>query len=171
MKTMTWMMMAGVLAGILLAGCQGKTGAAADKAAGIADFSVPQGYQAEMALDLAGYTVVSYNPGDGHSHLYLVQAPTSQDVTPEKLEAMLSQTKTGQKDKNTRLTVVEKRPATIRGQAATLVISEGTNSDGDAYRQVTAAFQGKGGPALLVLEEPVDRWDEARVDQLIASFQ
>lgn len=172
MKTITWMIVGCLLIGVLLAGCQGKTGEVADKAAtSIADFSLPEGYQPELALDLAGYTIVSYNPGDGHSHLYLVQAPASQEVTPDKLEAMLAQSQVGQKDRNSRLTVVEKRQATIRGQAATLVISEGTNGDGDPYRQVTAAFQGKGGPALLVLEEPVARWDDARVDQLIASIQ
>jgi len=165
------------LAGILLAGCQSKPADVAEKAATIAEFSVPEGYQPELGVDLAGYTVVSYNPGDGHSHLYLVQSRNDKDLTPEKMEELLSQAQPGsqaepwQKDRTTRLTVVETRPATIRGQATTLVISEGTNGEGDPYRQLTTAFQGKGGPALLVLEEPVDRWDDARMDRLIASIK
>jgi hypothetical protein len=172
MKTKFWtFMIMFSLAVLVLTGCQNKPMDAARKAAGIADFSLPDGYQPEMALEIAGYTVVSYNPGDGHSHLYLVQAPTSEDVTPEKLEEMLSQAQTGQRDKTTRMTIVETRTETIRGQAATLVISEGMNGDGDTYRQMTTAFKGKGGPALLVLEEPLTHWDDARVTQLIASIQ
>ncbi len=172
MKKISWILMIAVsLSVLVLTGCQNKPADAAQKAANIADFALPDGYQPEMALEMAGYTIVSYNPGDGHSHLYLIQAPTSEDVTPEKLEEMLSQARTGQKDNTTRLTVVEKRAGTIRGQAATLVISEGTNGDGDAYRQMTTAFKGKGGPALLVLEEPLTRWDDTRMTQLIASIQ
>jgi hypothetical protein len=160
-----------VLVAALLAGCQGKSEDVAGKAASIADFNVPEGYQPEMALSLAGYTIVSYNPGDGQGHLYLIQAPASQDVTPEKLEEQLSGVKVGQKDHYSRQTVVETRPVTIRGQETTLVISEGTNGEGDSYRQLTTAFQGKGGLALLVLEEPVDRWDNQRVDELVASIK
>ncbi len=172
MKTSTRVLIAVfALAGLLLAGCQQKPGDVVHQAAQIADFTPPEGYQPEMAFEMNGYSIVSYNPGDGHSHLYLVQAPASEDITPEKLEAMLSQEKTGQKDRTTRLTVVEKRTATIRGQAVSLVISEGTNSHGDAYRQATTAFQGKGGLAMLVLEEPTSRWDDARLNQLIASIQ
>ncbi len=172
MKTISRILIAVfALAGLLLAGCQYKPADVANRAAEIAGFTLPEGYQPEMAFEMNGYSVVSYNPGDGHSHLYLVQAPASEDITPEKLEAMLSQGKTGQTDRTTRLTVVEKRTATIRGQAVTLVISEGTNSHGDAYRQATTAFQGKRGPAMLVLEEPASRWDDARLNQLIASIQ
>ncbi len=172
MKTISRVLIAVLaLAGLLLAGCQQKPADVAKQAAKIADFTLPEGYRPEMAFEMNGYSIVSYNPGDGHSHLYLVQAPTGTDITPEKVETMLAQEKTGQQDRTTRLTVVEKRAATIRGQAVTLVISEGTNGNGDAYRQATTAFQGKGGPAMLVLEEPTSRWDDARLSQLIASIQ
>jgi hypothetical protein len=120
---------------------------------------------------VAGYSIVSYHPGDGHSHLYLVQAPADKEVSQAELEAMLNKAQPGNTDKTTHLTVVEKRTITIRGQETAVVISEGTNGDGEAYRQATAAFQGKGGPALLVISEPNNRWDAARLDQLIASIQ
>jgi hypothetical protein len=160
-----------VLVSALLIGCGSKPADVSTSAARIAEFSLPEGYQPEMAADLGGYSIVMYNSGDGHSHLYLVQAPESKDLSQAKLEEMLGQTQSGKKDRATRMTVVEKRAASIRGQESTLVISEGTNSDGDPYRQVTAAFQGKGGPALLVMSEPTSRWDDARVNQLIASIQ
>jgi hypothetical protein len=68
------------------------------------------------------------------------------------------------------MTIIETRPVTVREQEVTLVISEGITSEGETYRQVTAAFQGKGGPALLMLSEPVTSWNQQVVDALIASI-
>jgi hypothetical protein len=135
----------------------------------IADFNLPAGYSSEFTAQLAGYTAVSYNPGDGHSHLYLIQS--EKETGSEKLAQMLGDLVPGSSNPNTRLTVVENRAATIRGQAATIVISDGVNHEGDTYRQITVAFQGKGGPALLVLSEPAEHWDQSTVDELLASIQ
>lgn len=161
-----------LLVAIALIGC-GKAGSAntADTASQIADFTLPDGYQAEYGIKLAGYAMASYNNGDGHSHLYLIQAPKDSNADQAKLEEMMGQAETGKKDRTTRMTVVEKRDATIRGKATTLLISEGTNGDGDPYREATAVFDGKGGPALVVIEEPISTWDDAKVEQFIASIK
>ena len=137
--------------------------------AGIADFDLPAGYGPEFTAQLGGYDLVAYNPGDGHSHLYLIQSENEADR--EKLSQTLADLIPGSSDSNTRLTVIENRPVTVRGQAATLVISDGLNSEGASYRQITLAFQGKGGPALLVFSEPTERWDPSAVDALLASLQ
>jgi hypothetical protein len=118
---------------------------------------------------LLGYSVAAYHPGDGHSHLYLIQSEKESDQ--EKLAEMLGQLVPGSSDPKSRLTVVESRPAILRGQEATIILSDGTNSDGEPYRQVTAAFEGKGGPALLVLSEPSERWNQSTVDTFIASLR
>ncbi len=134
----------------------------------IADFDPPTGYYADFSANLMGYTAAAYNPGDGHSHLYLIQS--EKDADGEKLAQMLEELGPGASDPQTRITVIETRPVTVRGQETTLVISEGVNSDGETYRQVTVAFQGKGGPALLMLSEPVTRWNQETVDAFIASI-
>ncbi len=135
----------------------------------IAEFTLPSGYSPEFAGKLGNYTAVSYSPGDGHSHLYLVQSGKTEDR--EKLSDMLTSIMPGSSDRYSRMTVVDSRTATIRGQSATVVISDGVNSDGLQYRQVTAGFQGKGGPALLVIEEPLTGWDQATVDAFIVSLK
>lgn len=140
-----------------------------EAASNIADFSLPVGYSPEFTAHLAGYTAVAYNPGDGHSHLYLIQSEKETDK--EELAKTLANLVPGSSDRNTRLTVIENRATTIRGQDATVVVSEGVNSEGSTYRQITVAFQGKGGPALLVLSEPTERWDNSTVDALLASIQ
>src|SRR5512133_2653951 len=48
----------------------------------IADFSLPAGYRPEAAVEIAGYQYVSYAPGDGHSHIMLIQAPAG--VVPDQ---------------------------------------------------------------------------------------
>jgi hypothetical protein len=135
----------------------------------IADFELPAGYSSEFTAQVAGYTAVAYNPGDGHSHLYLIQSEKEADR--EKLVQMLADLVPGSSDPNTRTTVIENREITIRGQAATLVVSDAVNHEGNTYRQITVAFQGKGGPALLVFSEPTERWDQATIDALLASIQ
>lgn len=141
---------------------------AASLAASIADFDLPAGYHPEFSASLEGYTLVSYNPGDGHSHLYLIQSEKESDG--EQLTTMVDQIVPGSYDPQTRMTVIETRPVTVREQEVTVVISEGVTSEGETYRQATVAFQGKGGPALVMLSEPVDRWNQESVDAFIASI-
>ncbi len=138
----------------------------------IADFQVPAGYQPEAVAELAGILLVSYAPGDGHSHIMFVQAPASLPVDQATLEqyAQEAAPKRGY-DRNTRSKIVGQKQATIRGQAVTLVIGEGTNSEGQAYRTLTGVFQGKGGPALVSVEQPVSRWNQSTVDEFIASIR
>jgi hypothetical protein len=135
----------------------------------IADFDLPAGYQPEFSASLEGYTLVSYNPGDGHSHLYLIQSEKESDG--EKLASMVEQIAPGSYDPQTRMTVIETHLVTMREQEVTLVISEGVTSEGETYRQVTVAFQGKGGPALLVLCGPATSWNQQLVDAFIDSIQ
>lgn len=140
----------------------------ASAAAEIADFGLPAGYSADFTARLMGYTMAAFHPGDGHSHLYLIQSENEADG--EQLESMLDQVAPGSSDPRTRMTVIESRPVTVRGEETTLVISEGVNSEGASYRQAAVAFQGKGGPALLVLSEPIESWDQASVDAFLASI-
>jgi hypothetical protein len=135
----------------------------------IADFTLPAGYSPEFAGRLGDYTAVSYSPGDGHSHLYLIQSRKAEDQ--QKLSEMLTSLVPGSIDWQSRMTVIESRSATIRGEDANVVISDGVNSAGQQYRQITAGFQGKGGPALLVIEEPLTRWNQETVDAFLASFK
>jgi hypothetical protein len=137
-------------------------------AAEIAGFNLPAKYSPEFSVSLEGYTLVSYNPGDGHSHLYLIQSEKESDG--EKLASMVGQIAPGSYDPQTRMTIIETRPITVRRQEVTMVISEGVTSEGETYRQVMIAFQGNGGPALVMLSEPVARWNQEKVDAFIASI-
>jgi hypothetical protein len=135
----------------------------------IADLDVPEGFTTEFSAEMAGYTLAAYKGTAGPSHLYLIQSDNEADG--DELEKMLTQMAPGSSDWETRMTVIENRPVTIRGQEATVVISEGTNHDGEPYRQATVAFQGKGGPAMIFLSDTVENWDQNAVDAFLASIQ
>lgn len=142
--------------------------AVAVAAGGIADLDLPQGYQPELTASAGNYTVVSYTPGDGYSHLYLAQSVDPADKY--RMEQALDEVVPGGSDPEFRMSVLETRPVVVRGTNTDLVISEGTNSDGEKYFQALVAFDGQGGPALLVFSEPAASWDMDKVDTLIASI-
>jgi len=140
------------------------TGAAEE----IAAFDLPAGFSPEFSASLDDYTLVSYTPGDGHSHLYLVQSQDATDA--DKLAQVVKDIIPGERDAQTRMTIIETRPVTVDGQGATLVVSEGSSGEGQLYRQALVAFEGRGGPALLVFSTPITDWDPETVDALISSL-
>jgi hypothetical protein len=163
------------LLGGLIAGCAGLTFsfstdevAIAEAADTIASFTLPDGYHAEFTASGMGYTAVSYNPGDDQSHLYLLQSENEGDA--EKLNEVLAEVAPGAYDPQTRLTVLETRSIVVRGAEAKLLISEGVNGEGAAYRQAALTFTGRGGPALLVLIAAAEDWSPDLVDTLIGSI-
>ena len=165
-----------ILALLALMACGGPTltlnrdAAQVDAAAGkMADFDLPDGYHTDFAANMMGYSVAAYSNGEGHSHLYLIQSDN--DADGGALESRIGQLHLSAGDQQARMDIVETYPVHVRGEESTAVISEGVNSEGTTYRQAMIAFQGKSGPAMLVYSEPLHRWNQERVDALIASLE
>jgi hypothetical protein len=144
----------------------------ADVASTIADYRVPAGFGAPYSAHLLGFSLVGYTGNDGHSHIYLAQLPKDFLLDQADFEKQLRQVTPGQGfDRPSDMTVVDQQRATIRGQSVTLLVSQGINSDGDPFREVTAMFEGKGGQVLVVYETPINHWNQAEVDTFLASIQ
>lgn len=142
--------------------------------AGIADYTLPAGYHQAFSFDLFSVAMIAANADSGHSHIYLAQLPPS--VRIEQL-AMDCQSDRGLR-KNTygtrdtvRVKPVGQMERTVRGQTVTFVVSEGQNSAGEAYREMAGAFNGKNGPAALLISGTVAGWDQATFDGFIASIR
>jgi hypothetical protein len=139
-------------------------------AASIASYTIPAGFKDASVTSLADFSMVAYNGEDGHSHIYLFQLPAYVHVDQAEIERQLRE-KSGEEGKGwVEMEVVGRQPATINGQSVELVISEGINHDSQPYRQMSGMFQGKGGQALVVYSGPVSTWDQAVVDDFIASI-
>lgn len=134
----------------------------------ITTLSLPAGFQPEVTVQYEGYTLVSFSGESPQSHLYLIQSQNEEDRS--KLSGVLNDLMPGVSDPKQRTRVLENRSVTLCGQETTLIISEGTNGDQVHYRQAMVQFEGNGGPALLVYSEPLSRWNDKALDNLLATI-
>jgi hypothetical protein len=135
----------------------------------IAAYELPAGFDEGYAADIAGFSLVSFNGADGHSHIYLFQAPGALSMDQAEMEQQLQQGTDAREW--ARVTEVERRSCEIRGQQTTLVVSEGTSHNNRRYRTASALFEGKGGTALVNISMPSASWDETVVDEFIESLR
>ena len=156
----------------VLSDVQAQPGEAATIAQEIAEFTLPAGYTSAVAAQFAHVEVVGYNGPDGNSHIYLVQMASSLRVDLAALDSQLqSATKDQSNDYGPDMRVIDQQPVTIRGLATTLVMSEGTNGEGQSIRSASAAFEGKDGQALLSFSGPTATWDAAMIEAFIGSMK
>jgi hypothetical protein len=135
----------------------------------IASYTLPSDFGEGQAVQLANFSMVSYTAVNGRTHIYLMQAPASLPIDRDELERQMSVA--SGTDQWREVTVVETKPCQIRGEEATLVISEGVSHDGTLYRSASAVFDGNGGTALVNVSGPSANWDQAMVDAFIESLQ
>jgi hypothetical protein len=154
----------------LVRNVQAAPGEAAQIAAEIADIAVPEGYAASVATRFAHFELVGYDGPDGRSHLYLFQLPPAVHMDWAELQRQLQNT-AAPDGAQPEMQVIDQQAVTIRGEATTLVISEGTNHAGDLYRSASAAFTGNDGQALVSFSGLSATWDQAMVDDFLAAMR
>lgn len=140
-------------------------------AAEIADFELPKDYAPEYGGRWQGATLVAYHAGEGPRHLIFLQAEEGSDLAKLSTEAALAEVTAQEDSYYSGLAEVEERTVTVRGESTSMVVSEGTNGAGLAYRQVTVPFTGNNGPALVNLTGSLDEWDWALVEAFLASIR
>jgi predicted GH43/DUF377 family glycosyl hydrolase len=111
---------------------------------------------------------VTYTAVNGRTHIYLMQAPRALVLDKNELERQMSVA--SGTDQWTEVTVIETQSCQIRGEEATLVISEGVSHTGQRYRSANAVFDGNEGTALVNISGPATEWDQEMVDSFIASL-
>jgi hypothetical protein len=144
---------------------------AGEKAAQIAEFDVPEGFAPDFGMDVGGTVMVGYSQPNTSSHFFLIQAPESAGMTQAQLEqALRDALASGQGNEAVEATETEQIPVTIRGEEVTATVGSGSGSGG-AVRVLTVPFTGDGGPALLLYQTAEADWDQATVDDFLASFR
>lgn len=144
------------------------------KAAQIAEFDVPAGFSPQVGMDMGGMVMVGYNNADESSHIFIIQAPESANMTTADLEQSLRDALASSGGTGAAETVTAEEIAlTIRGEQVTGTIGNGTSQGGEGptVRVLTVPFTGDGGPALLLYQTPESEWDQAEVDAFLASFR
>ncbi len=176
MNKIGWMMVIGLIV-LLAASCQvdvprltTNTTRIAQLAAEIADFDLPVGYKPEYGGNWQGATLVTYHVGNGPRHMMFLQAEEGSDLAEMSTEAALAEVSSNE-SYYSGLEEVEVREVVIRGETTSMIVSEGRNGEGLAYRQVTAPFTGHSGPALVSLTGSIDEWDWAEVEAFLGSIR
>ncbi|HEU0295285.1 MAG TPA: hypothetical protein VFR47_21270 [Anaerolineales bacterium] len=139
----------------------------------IADYELPNGFGSPYSVHFGDVTMVGYQSENGKSHILLAQFPEGTSINVDEMLKEISEYSDEPNSiwYNTETTLIEQKTVTICGQETTLNISEGKSSDGTIYRSATATFQGRSGPALVLVAAPIDEWDIEMVDTFIESIQ
>jgi len=135
-------------------------------------FDVPEGWRTDFSFQLGGFGVVGYRPETGNGHLLLARLPENVEMDIERLERDVREMAIGRGYTwmNREMTVVERKPVTINGRSAQMVIAEGVGSDGP-WRQAMTAYEGSHGVTLVVYGMPVADWDQETVDRFFNSLR
>jgi hypothetical protein len=147
-------------------------------AASIADYDLPDGYRELMGVDMMGMKMAMIGPdgvsgadvGDRGLVIMMMQAPAGQDadqLRDQMMQSFGAQTGMG----GARLEPVGTETATIRGSEVELQVLEGESANGQRIRALSGVFEGKSGPALLMVMGPADDWDETQVNAFLASLR
>lgn len=137
----------------------------------IADIDPPPGFTSTMSVNLLGITMAGYTAPDERTTIFLFQVPPGTQMSMEQLQKQIEDMATRQSGERFDFEEVGDYPTTIRGQAVSMKVFEGTTQSGEILRQVVGAFEGKGGPAWIVITGPDSSWDQAGIDRFVSSMR
>lgn len=134
----------------------------------IADFELPAGFGPDYAVDILDYSIVAYKSADELGHLAFLQAPPGILPDGQVLDGYIA---SNRDERWTESQLLHSERRTVRDHPATLTISERSNSEGQAYRNLNMVFEGRNGAVLLVINQPLEDWNDEMVDAFIASIR
>jgi hypothetical protein len=102
----------------------------------------------------------------------MMQFPGGMRVSREEMERQIKQAVARQPGMGSaNMQDVGQEQVFIKGETVTMTVREGAMENGERLRQMSGIFQGRGGPVMLMITGMVDTWDQAMVDQFIASIR
>ncbi|MBN2549663.1 MAG: hypothetical protein JXB15_10925 [Anaerolineales bacterium] len=146
----------------------------AEIASGMAEYDLPSGYK-QVGMDFLGVYQAIFLAVDNETEqpiFMLARFNALGTINQEEFENQMKEVMQQQySSAGVQWKVVGSMPVTIRGQEVTLTQSEGADSSGKTMRNLLGMFNGQNGPVLLMVMGSVDNWDQAMIDQFIASIR
>ena len=145
----------------------------------IVDYNLSDGYHELGGMNALGFKMVFIGAKSGTADsmfIMLMQIPTEANMDQEEMQRQMTDAmqKQGQ-GRNVKMHVVGTQTATIKGKPVTLTVSEGEVTEGDdagtLFRQVIGVFPAKEGTAMLMAMGKKDSWDQAMLDNFLASIK
>jgi hypothetical protein len=138
----------------------------------LADYDLPPGYEEEFVMNILGIQALFItNKFDGamitmmqfNSNIYGDSEATRQQFQ----DTFLQQFQTNEIN----FTPVDQRQIEIRGEQTTLYEYEGTDSQGNQFRQWVSVFEGKNGSVFLMIVGSKSTWNDAEMEAFIQSIE
>ncbi len=142
--------------------------AEADK---LAEFDLPPGFSPMMSMDFLGVNVVGYQGEQPDSIIMFMQYPAYAEMNSEQMQAAIQQAAQNQNFNFGAMEVVERVETTIKGQPATLVVSQAEDPQNGRMRQVVTTFEGNNGVVMLMIMGRESNWDQQAIDDFLASIR
>ena len=140
----------------------------------IVEYKVPEGMQEEGAMGFAGLKMVFFTVDDQNGMVMLMQFPSTVRMDEEDMQKQIedAMAQQGGQQQINNLEVVSVDEVVINDQKTALTTLEGTDENGNAFRQVTGVFESKsGGPAMLMAMGPTSSWESSGIDEFIDSLR
>lgn len=141
----------------------------------IADYDLPSGYNGMFAMNMMGVKMVAIGPSTVDADLMMIvlmQFSPRMQISREEMESQVEQALARQIGLgNADWVSLGQEERMINGESVTMTVREGTTDYGEHLRQISGFFQGKGGPAMLIVTGESEAWDQATVDSFIASIR
>ena len=137
----------------------------------IVDYELPSSYTQSVSMSLLGVTMAGFTTQDEHNAILLFQIPPNNQINAEQFRQQMNEMAEKQTGESYSLDQTGTRQVTIRGQMVEMLIYEGTSSSGMVFRQMMGSFEGKNGPAWLMIIAPVNSWDQVSLDEFFDSIR
>ncbi|MCB8944192.1 MAG: hypothetical protein H6658_10600 [Ardenticatenaceae bacterium] len=141
----------------------------------IVNYDLPAGMQEEGAMGFAGMKMVFFTAGEqDNAVVMLMQFPTTLQMDEDDMQQQMEQymQQQGNQQQLNNLEVVSVDEVVINDQNTSLTTFEGTDENGNAFRQITGVFVSKeGGPAMLMAMGPITSWEQTDIDEFIDSLK
>jgi hypothetical protein len=137
----------------------------------IADYDLPAGFSEQMAMNFMGYQIVMIGSDKSSTSMLIELAQfTNSNLSPEEMQKSMQAYIDQQSGTSSGMQTVETRTMTIRGVETSVIIREGKAQAGYTLRQLIAAFPGKSGQAMVIIQDVTQDWDDDLVDTFIESI-
>lgn len=136
----------------------------------IAEFDVPPGYKTQ-AMSMFVYDIVYLVPDSGDGPTIMMMRYGSLTGNQEQMEQQLRQAAEQQnRQPGMAMKVVDTFEKVIRGESVTVTVSE-ADHQGFTMRQWMTVFNGNDGLVVMMIQGPVEDWNDELIENFIASIQ
>lgn len=143
----------------------------------ILQYDLPAGFSEQTAMSFFGMNMVFITDdrvGENDASVIMIMSfPESFAGDPDRMQQQMEESFTQQSGRgNVDFQFAGSEDIVINDMNTTLNYYEGQTEGGVTVRQATAVFESdEGGPGMLMVVSPTDRWEQANIDSFIDSLR